>query len=658
MTHTQFFVDYGYLGIFHFSFSPLRSPFLISLLTPIYLLPPILHGIITDISDDDFIALQNDHPEEESGDTNLNTFLQLGDIIEYRDPSQKSLVKKGAIVSIGALSCSQNIIGLDNGDWLHKGVHQVRRISIKQLDHDGHVPNPYPVWKCLTKIIIFTYEDVSDGGEDDDTDEDKVYSWEEDSAAAASIPTQTDQSGQLDDDDDDDDDNEYSNSWTPKNRRKRTSCGKTKISDRVQSKRVKREDERLDRRRLTESYLCWAPPGKDYNKAKRQVNELYLKSLQLGEVDKFYEKKIHLQRSKTTFMKVEKEFRRFLANRQKSDSIMLKIANSVDIQFMDNPGHGVVGRSKETYRSRRTKEEIIKFEFKMRTLQVTTCRVCRENKLAFPKGVIPKDKPKTRRNSLGNHVCDRCKRNKSEESNKYLKENLHPIWYERDDSGNFKYDSNGEKIVRYDIPEELKSLTMAEKLLIRRCSPLIPSHHIRNGIYGISGHCVTFAQDISSMCTELPQKESNMVIFVRNLSNRISGAMHTQHFKVNKQKVLRALEWLKMHHVGYKDIIINKSNLDWIKKGTIYDVAKKYTLQAKTSKRDTVREASETVSSNQCDGDENDLSFSTVHPNARSNVPTKEQGDIIRSLEESAKTSNQKYDTLDFPPVDPTKPLW
>ena len=117
--------------------------------------------------DDDFIALQNDHPEEESGDTTLNTFVQLGDIIEYRDPSHKSLVKKGAIVSIGALSCSQNIIGLDNGDWLHKGVHQVRRISIKQLDRDGHVPNPYPIWKCLTKIIIITYEDVSDCEGDD-----------------------------------------------------------------------------------------------------------------------------------------------------------------------------------------------------------------------------------------------------------------------------------------------------------------------------------------------------------------------------------------------------------------------------------------------------------------------------------------------------------
>jgi len=81
--------------------------------------------------------------------------------------------------------------------------------------------------------------------------------------------------------------------------------------------------------------------------------------------------------------------------------------------------------------------------------------------------------------------------------------------------------------------------------------------------------------------------------------------------------------------LGYKDITINASNLDWIKKDTVYDVARQYTMQAKQSKRDGVHEATETVSGNQCtgDGDEdgNELSFSTVHPNDRTSVPTHEQ---------------------------------
>lgn len=593
---------------------------------------------------------------DSSSNNTLNTFLQLGDVIEYRDPSHKLLVKKGTIASIGALTSRQNIVGLDNGDYLHKGVHQVRRMSIKQMDQDGHLPNPNPVWKCLTKVIIITpYEDVFSDDEDEGEED---YRWDDNESVNVPPSFSTEQQSQSSQPDEDDFNSEArANSWTPNNKRKRTSCGQTKNSSRVQRKRARQDNATLDRRRLTEKFLCWASPGKKYNKAKDKVNELYLMSLQFGEIKKFYERKIHLKRTKDEFEKAEKEFRRFLFNRKRSGAISLQIRNSVDIQFMDNPKHGVIGRSRETYRCRLIKEEVITYEYKMRTLQVSTCCVCRENKLIFPQGVIAKNLPKC--NTVGDAICSICKKNKYHKNNKYLKENLQPIWYERDNDGNFKYNDNGEKVIRYDIPAELKSLTMAEKLLIRRCSPLIPSHHIRNGVFGIYGHCVTFPQDIESMCTELPQKESNMVIFVRNLSDRTSGVIHTQHFKVNKEKVLNALRWLKVHHVGYKDITINESNMDWIENGSVYNVAKSYTMQTKKSRRDGVHEASETVSGNQCDGDNdgNEISFSTVHPNTRTRVPTEEQGDIIRSLEKAAKESNQKYDTLDFPPVDNTKPL-
>ncbi len=534
-------------------------------------------------------------------------------------------------------------------------------MSIKHLDQDGHIPNPDPMWKCLTKIIILTpYQDVYS---DDDMEEDNAYSWDNDSTATAGEPmdqqsTSSPRTQPGESESSRFDETINANSWTASRKRKRTSCGQTLNSERARTGRVKREDAKLSMRRRTETYLRWAT-GNDYARAKKKVNEVYVMSLQLGVVDKFYEKNIHLERGKQQFMKHEKEFRRFLVNRRKSGAITLDVTESADIRFMDNPKHGVMGRSRETYRSRRSKEEIIKFEYKMRTLQVSTCCVCRENKLIFPKGVA-KDLPKPEIGSVGDHICSVCKKNKYQESDRYLKEHLQPIWHERDDDGNFKLDSEGKKVIRYDIPEELKSLTMAEKLLIRRCSPLIPSHHIRNGVYGIHGHCVTFAQDIEGMCTDLPQKESNMVIFVRNLNNRRTGKMHVQHFKVDKDKVLRALRWLKMHHAGYKDITINSSNMDWIKDGSVYDASRNYMLQAKMTKRDGVQEASETVSRNQCASydDESKLSFSAVHPNNRTTVPTKEQGDIIRSLEEAAKESQQKYDTLDFPPVDNTKPLW
>ena len=48
----------------------------------------------------------------------------------------------------------------------------------------------------------------------------------------------------------------------------------------------------------------------------------------------------------------------------------------------------------------------------------------------------------------------------------WLKNNLQPIWYERTDDGNFRLDDAGEKIVRYNVPEVLSTLSMRKKLPI------------------------------------------------------------------------------------------------------------------------------------------------------------------------------------------------
>ena len=50
-----------------------------------------LHDIITGISDDDFIALQNDHPEEDPSRARANiaqTFLELNDILRNESKQQ------------------------------------------------------------------------------------------------------------------------------------------------------------------------------------------------------------------------------------------------------------------------------------------------------------------------------------------------------------------------------------------------------------------------------------------------------------------------------------------------------------------------------------------------------------------------------------------
>ncbi len=72
----------------------------------------------------------------------------------------------------------------------------------------------------------------------------------------------------------------------------------------------------------------------------------------------------------------------------------------------------------------------------------------------------------------------------------------------------------------FEIPPELKRLSMAEKFLIRRCSNYVPSVHLSNGVFALKGHCVTFPQDISAICNESPLGKETMVVFIRYLGNK------------------------------------------------------------------------------------------------------------------------------------------
>ena len=59
---------------------------------------------------------------------------------------------------------------------------------------------------------------------------------------------------------------------------------------------------------------------------------------------------------------------------------------------------------------------------------------------------------------------------------------------------------DSKNIVRHDIPTELQDLTLGEQLLIQKYSIYIPVVHIKHGILGRHGHCISFPKDISTYC--------------------------------------------------------------------------------------------------------------------------------------------------------------
>jgi citrate lyase alpha subunit len=103
-----------------------------------------------------------------------------------------------------------------------------------------------------------------------------------------------------------------------------------------------------------------------------------------------------------------------------------------------------------------------------------------------------------------NGVCTQCQSKKNEiyfaPNNKVL-----PTWRTKNN------------VIKYTLPSELQNLTIAEKLLIQCVSPLVPIIHIKNGVLGTRGHVVSFFQDISGICTELPKipSEVTMVKIIR-----------------------------------------------------------------------------------------------------------------------------------------------
>ena len=151
-------------------------------------------------------------------------------------------------------------------------------------------------------------------------------------------------------------------------------------------------------------------------------------------------------------------------------------------------------------------------------------------------------------------ICIKCAKRK--DNNYFTQTKQLPLWF----------DSSG--VARHNVPEELSSLTLAEKLLIQKISPFVPLEHIRQGVMGLKGHVCCFEQDISNVCCELPRLPTDVSIIrvVREIQAEIgnSSTTSTKVYRVNKQRILAALHWLKRHNKEYKEISIVESNLDWL----------------------------------------------------------------------------------------------
>jgi uncharacterized protein YbaR (Trm112 family) len=433
-----------------------------------------------------------------------------------------------------------------------------------------------------------------------------------------------------------------------KNDRIRNSKGATKQQFVVEKRGINKYHADLDRKRkLPFFFERLRGNPKEYRKQIKALNTYYKKLLNYGKLDRM--PSLLEVSSLGELESAKKNLKRNISSYKTTKYVELNLPDERKVQFIDPAGRNETN----TNREQTLEEKMLMMEHTMKCLSILVCPSCRENIMVSN----PSEYTKSRTfvpNAKQKATCERCK--KLPRPDHYLYNNLHPIWYEHDDEGNLILDSKGKPIIHYEIPPELSELTVPEKMLIRRYAPYIPSFHVSKGNFAIRGNCVTFPQDITEACNVLPRMKKSVVTFIRQLKSNTSTQTSAKQYKVNRDRVLKALQWLKRHHDGYKDITINMDNL-WFEGEEVNILDDATTFNMDEGPKQQVERVSQAHDKDLGDVEpEEGFEISTMHTNEEVTVPRGAPTEPIVDLINTAEETNQMDKVLEFPPIS-TEPV-
>ena len=442
---------------------------------------------------------------------------------------------------------------------------------------------------------------------------------------------------------------------TVKQSRKRNNQGLTEYSGRTRMVRVNKEKKEMNSRLLYRSFNWTEDGSKEYWKAITDVNKAYRKMLMIGKADEAFRSSDEGLEFLLNTNDV-KEFKRALKNinnryrnHVKADKGMLNNIALKDLEILPDP-RTYANRENQQLPTKRDvlmNEEILEFEHYLSTLNMHKCSICMECKIQV--------KPPS--DNRG-YVCQDCVTRRDD--NFYIKNNLHPVWYLRDDDGEEVLDEHHKPIPQYHIPTELSCLTMYEQLLIRRCANFIPTIHLKGGVFAIKGHAVTFPQDITDMCNELPQKKDTILTFIRNIGNRTTSSYFPTSLRVRRQQVLDALVWLKRHNRFYENIQIKEENMEWMEgRDEVNLCTKALELEIKTTDGSNKQDNEEEYVSpcHKVDQGKDEIPMTTIHSNDKVALPRGESAKPIKEFMDIAKKKGEISRIMHFPPIDHDSPI-
>ena len=125
----------------------------------------------------------------------------------------------------------------------------------------------------------------------------------------------------------------------------------------------------------------------------------------------------------------------------------------------------------------------------------------------------------------------------------------------------------------------------------------------------------------------MPRRQETVLTFLRNIANKRTDEIFATHMRVNRQRVITALEWLIKHNPFYKHVVIKHENFDWMEgqaEANIVTTGVHLTM-VETKNNKKAAEEDEYVSTsnrNVENEDKNEMTMSTVHANEKQSVPS------------------------------------
>jgi hypothetical protein len=110
-------------------------------------------------------------------------------------------------------------------------------------------------------------------------------------------------------------------------------------------------------------------------------------------------------------------------------------------------------------------------------------------------------------------------------------------------------------------PPGLPLLSEFEEMLIARVLPIMSCYRKTSGHSGLKGHCCNLMQDPGSPLRKLPQRASEIPIFLAVLPHHKKDDAGFRPFVVRRAAVRDWLLWLQINNANYADIIIDEEAL-------------------------------------------------------------------------------------------------